>query len=255
MAVPRSYSDGSPTDKPSTLGNEGPEGHLSYYNEDSRETSERQEITEFYQNEVIKVQTIYKRFMEKEELRIDEITDIIKEIISTLKSSRRFLLSIPFTSHPEDEYLASSCLKTAILCLAVGDFLKLPPHKLIEVGMAGLLHKIGMMKIPRQIYMSDRPLSPNERKTIYAHPIIGYRILKAASFPTTVALAILEHAEHVDGTGYPRKLLGDKISLFGKIVAVASAYNGAISRRPYKQERDGHTGIMDLPQGHRQAVR
>ncbi|WP_319562953.1 HD domain-containing phosphohydrolase [Marispirochaeta sp.] len=71
-------------------------------------------------------------------------------------------------------------------------------------------------------------------------------MLKAAAFPATVALAVLEHAERVDGTGYPRKLTGDKISLYGKIIAVATAYNGAVSRRPYKQERDGHSGIMDL---------
>ncbi len=240
------FTNGTPTDKASTILTDGSEGSLNLYNGDARESNERQEVKDFYQATTAKVITIYERFIEREELRIDEITDIIKEIISTLKSSRRFLLSVPFSAQPDDEYLASSCLKTAIICLALGDFLKLPPHKLIEVGMAGLLHKIGMIKIPKQIYMSDRPLSPNERKTIYANPIIGYRILKAASFPATVCLAVLEHAEHVDGSGYPRKLMGDKISLFGKIVGVATAYNGAVSRRPYKQERDGHTGIMDL---------
>jgi HD-GYP domain-containing protein (c-di-GMP phosphodiesterase class II) len=239
-------TDGQPGEKPASSGENGGESLLGLLEEDSHESAERQELITFYVEKVRQVQTVYHRYAEREELRIDEVTDLIKEIISTLKSSRRYLLSIPFSYQAEDEYLASSCLKTAILSLAVGEFIKLPPHKQIEVGTAALLHKIGMMKIPRQIYMSDRPLSPNERKTIYAHPIIGFKILKAASFPLAVALAVLEHAEHVDGTGYPRKLTGDKISLYGKIVAVACAYNGAVSRRPYKRERDGHSGIMDL---------
>ncbi|WP_319476546.1 HD domain-containing phosphohydrolase [Marispirochaeta aestuarii] len=240
------YTDGQPAEKPRNTGENAEESRLGFLKEDVHESAERQEVSSFYQQKVEEVRSIYSRFAEREELRIDEVTDIIKDIISTLKSSRRFLLSVPFISQPEEDYLASSCLKTAILSLAVGEFLKLPPHRLIEVGSAGLLHKIGMMKIPRNIYMSDRPLSPNERKTIYAHPIIGFKILKAAAFPATVALAVLEHAEHVDGTGYPRKLTSDKISLYGKIVAVATAYNGAVSRRPYKKERDGHSGIMDL---------
>jgi HD-GYP domain-containing protein (c-di-GMP phosphodiesterase class II) len=240
------YTDGQPSEKPMPSSESEGEGRFGFLKEDVQESAERQEVSTFYQEKVEAVRNIYSRFAEREELRIDEVTDIVKNIISTLKSSRRFLLSIPFTSQPEEDYLASSCLKTAILSLAVGEFLKLPPHRLIEVGTAGLLHKIGMMKIPKNIYMSDRPLSPNERKTIYAHPIIGFKILKAAAFPATVALAVLEHAERVDGTGYPRKLTGDKISLYGKIIAVATAYNGAVSRRPYKQERDGHSGIMDL---------
>ena len=158
------YTDGQPAEKPRNTGENAEESRLGFLKEDVHESAERQEVSSFYQQKVEEVRSIYSRFAEREELRIDEVTDIIKDIISTLKSSRRFLLSVPFISQPEEDYLASSCLKTAILSLAVGEFLKLPPHRLIEVGSAGLLHKIGMMKIPRNIYMSDRPLSPNERK-------------------------------------------------------------------------------------------
>lgn len=238
------FTDGQPQEKPAG-GNGNGENRIGILEEDVHQTADRQEVVKFYEEKVKQLKGIYSDFAEGRDPRIDEMTEFVKEITANLKSYRRYLLSVPFTYRHED-YLAGSCINTAILTLAVSDFLKLPPHKLIEVGTAALLHKIGMLKIPRQIYMSDRPLSPNERKTIYAHPIIGFKILKAAGFPLPVALAVLEHAEHVDGTGYPRKLTGDKISLYGKIVAVASAYNGAISRRPYKKERDGHTGIMDL---------
>jgi HD-GYP domain-containing protein (c-di-GMP phosphodiesterase class II) len=79
-----------------------------------------------------------------------------------------------------------------------------------------------------------------------AHPVIGYRILKNAGFPANACVAVLEHNERIDGSGLPRKLRGDQISDFGRILAVATSYNAATSTRPYKAGIDGHSGVMDL---------
>ena len=76
--------------------------------------------------------------------------------------------------------------------------------------------------------------------------MLGYRILKGIGFPQNACIAVLEHNERLDGTGFPRKLSGDKISEYGKILSVASSYNAAISKRLYKAGIDGHLGLMDL---------
>ena len=238
------YSDGSPTSSP-PLEDE----HTARYGnleEDIHEVEQIEDTRKVYTKAVKDLDDIFSRFLSRSELRITELSEIIKELISTLRSHKRFILSLPFTEEIGDDYLASTCIKTALLSLAIGDFLKLPPHKLIEVGMAGLLHKVGMLRIPKQIWLSDKQLTSQEKKTIFAHPVIGFKLLRTYSFPVPVSLAVLEHAEKIDGSGYPRKLTGDKISLYGKIVAVASAYNGAVSKRPWKSELDGHSGIMDL---------
>jgi HD-GYP domain-containing protein (c-di-GMP phosphodiesterase class II) len=114
------------------------------------------------------------------------------------------------------------------------------------VGLAALLHEIGMTRIPPQIYKHDRQLSDKERQIIITHPVVSFKILKEAGFPSPVALAVLEHHEHIDGTGYPRRLKDDQISLYGKIIGVASAYAAAVSKRPFREGRDGHSGIMNL---------
>ena len=59
-------------------------------------------------------------------------------------------------------------------------------------------------------------------------------------------MGVLEHHEYINGTGYPRKLTGESISLYGRIVGVASAYSAATSKRPFRDEHDGHTIIMEL---------
>ena len=65
----------------------------------------------------------------------------------------------------------------------------------------------------------------------------------------TVSAAVLEQGERLDGSGYPRKLTAEKISLYGKILSVTTSYTAAISKRPFRENLDGHSGIMDLLKG------
>ena len=238
------FTEGTPADSPPPEDqNVARFGNLE---EDIHEVEQVEETRKFYAESVNNLDDIFTRFLNRSELRISELTDIVKELISFLRSHKRFILSLPFSEEIGTDYLPSTCIKTALLSLAIGDFLKLPPHKLIELGLSGILHKVGMLKIPKAIWLSENTLSDQEKKTIFAHPVIGFKVLRTYSFPMPVCLAVLEHAEKVDGSGYPRKLTGDKISLYGKIVSVACAYNGAVSKRPWKNEIDGHTGIMDM---------
>ena len=103
-----------------------------------------------------------------------------------------------------------------------------------------------MLRIPPAIYMKKDALTPEEKKAIITHPVIGFRALKAVEFPMSISRAVLEHQEKENGTGYPRGLTGDKISFYAKILAVASSYVAIVSNRPYRDALDGHAGIMDL---------
>jgi HD-GYP domain-containing protein (c-di-GMP phosphodiesterase class II) len=81
---------------------------------------------------------------------------------------------------------------------------------------------------------------------IYAHPIMGYNTLKSCGFPLAVSIPALEHHERENGSGYPRRLTADKISLYSKIIAVACSYDAISSYRPHREARDGYTGMLEL---------
>lgn len=213
---------------------------------DLKEEETRRETLASYRKTVSSLDAIFAKFKSKDELRISEATEIVKTLMSMVRSRSRFALNLPDIETEDKGFLVSHSVKTSILSIAVADFLKLPTHRTIEVGMAGLLHTIGMLRIPSDIYLSDRQLAPKERQMIVAMPILGFRSLKAAEFPMPICLAVLEHHERIDGSGYPRNLTGDKLSLYGKILAVASSYVAAVSARPFREARDGHSGIMDL---------
>jgi len=203
---------------------------------------------EFYAEFVKYVETLFTQAAITNELNFKPVAEKIKTACDIIREDRRFLLRVQKNdlSNPNDNYLASHAVKTTIISVIIGFYLKLPAHRLIELGVAALLHEIGMIKLPPQIYLSRRALQPQERKAILSHPVLSYNLLKSFDFPLTVTVAALEHHERENGTGYPRKLTGEKISLYAKIIAVACSYEALSAQRPHKEAKDGYTGMLEL---------
>ena len=194
------------------------------------------------------VETLFTQAAIKNELDFKSVAEKIKSACEIIREDRRFLLRVMKSnlSNPNDNYLASHAVKSTIIAIIIASYLKLPNHRLIELGVAALLHEIGMIKLPPQIYLSRRPLEPQERKAILSHPVMSFNLLKSYDFPLTVTLAALEHHERENGSGYPRKLTGDRISLYAKIIAVACSYEALSAQRPHKEAKDGYAGMLEL---------
>lgn len=189
---------------------------------------------------------IFDLYLKKNVLPVEPITEQVKNLINELKIHRKYLLRLTELDRNGFSYVTSHSVNVAILSVAIADTMKLPSHKLIEVGIAGLLHEIGMFKLPDSFQNANRALSPEERRALSAHPILGYRILKELGYPPNVTMAVLEHHEKEDGTGYPQNLTGDKITISAKILAVASGFDAQISHRPYRPAKNGHASILDM---------
>ncbi|RKX85845.1 MAG: metal-dependent phosphohydrolase [Spirochaetes bacterium] len=218
--------------------------------ESSEKESEEQKLSTDFTKECITFLTrYYDNFRELDTLPLASISEKAKKIIFQLKEHKDLLLNINSEVAESESYIIHHSIKTAFLVLAIADFLKFPIHKQIEIGIAAMLHKLGMLLLPSQLYEKQGSLTPKELQVIRTHPVISYKTLKKAEFPVSIYIAVLEHHEHINGSGYPRKLTGDKISLNGKILAVASAFAAATTKRPYRSGLDGHSGIMDLLKG------
>ena len=114
------------------------------------------------------------------------------------------------------------------------------------MGIASLLHEVGMLQIPTKVYDKDGSLSADEKKVIKAHTLLGFRSLREFSLPRDILLGVLEHHERNDGSGYPQGLSTARISQFGKIIAVACSYDAQISNRPFRSGRDAHTSLTGM---------
>jgi HD-GYP domain-containing protein (c-di-GMP phosphodiesterase class II) len=202
----------------------------------------------FYSNLLYFIEDLFIRASVSNELDFKIISEKIKDIIEYVKEDRRYLMRVlkNIEPAPEKNYLATHSVRSTILAIIIGTYLKLPNHRLLELGIAALVHEAGMLKLPAQLYLSNRALNPQERKAILTHPILGYTLLKSLDFPLAICLAALEHHERNNGTGYPRQLAGEKISLYSKIIAVACSYEALSSKRPHKEAKDGYTGMLEL---------
>ncbi|MCK7539845.1 MAG: HD domain-containing protein [Marinilabiliales bacterium] len=172
-------------------------------------------VRSFYGQFASFVESIYDRYVTKNELVLAEVSVRIKSLCEVIAENRRFILRVQSLVQPHSNYLVSHSTRTTVLSIVVGSALKLPNHRLIELGTAALLHEIGMVRLPPQLYMASRQLSPQERKSITAHPILGYNVLKEKQVPLAISLAALEHHERMNGAGYPRgHLRGQDIPVF-----------------------------------------
>lgn len=106
------------------------------------------------------------------------------------------------------------------------------------------LHDVGKVGIPDAILLKPGPLTPEERRVMEQHPVIGKVTLDRAieSFPghtflSMAATIAYQHHERWNGSGYPRGLAGDRIALEARIVALADAYDAITVRRPYEDAR------------------
>lgn len=190
---------------------------------------------------------IYTRYVTKKELQLQQISDRVKELCEYVKENKKYVLRIQPSPETRDKnYLVVHSLRSTIYALVIGLQLKFPIHKLIELGVSCILHEIGMIRLPPQLYMGNKILTPVEKNAIFTHPVISYNILREFSFPLNICLGVLEHHERENGEGYPRKLSKEKISIYAKIIAVACSYEAVTAPRPYKEARDAYTGIIDI---------
>lgn len=190
---------------------------------------------------------IYTRYATRKELNLQSISDKVKELCDFIKANKRFVLRIqPSQENRDKNYLVVHAMRSSVYAIVIALQMKFPIHKLIELGVAAILHEIGMIRLPPQLYMGNKALSPPEKNAILTHPVISYNILREFSFPLNICLGVLEHHERENGEGYPRKLTKEKISLYAKIIAVACSYEAVTAPRPYKEARDAYTGIIDI---------
>jgi PAS domain S-box-containing protein/putative nucleotidyltransferase with HDIG domain len=133
-----------------------------------------------------------------------------------------------------DPYTAGHQQKVADLAIAIAREMKLEDTRIDQLRMAAVIHDIGKMYVPSDILSKPGKLSNNEFALIKTHPQGGYDIVKGMDFPCSVAQAILQHHERLDGSGYPKSLKGEDIILEAKILAVADVIEAMASHRPYR---------------------
>lgn len=210
----------------------------------------RLEMVKNVYNEYLKyINSMFTHYVTHKEIDQQELTDSIKDLCIFIKDHRRFILRVNSNIHNDKfVFIVTHAMRSTVMAIAIGMQLHMPLSKLIELGETCILHEIGMVQLPPQLYMTDRKLSPFEKAKLSKHTVLGYTIVKDLNFPLSVQLGILEHHENENGTGYPRKLPSEKISSFAKIISVVCTYEAISSPRKYRDARSSFDALLELIQ-------
>ncbi len=169
---------------------------------------------------------------------VTELKKAEEQILQDGARLNRAMLStietLSLMSELRDPYTAGHERQVGDLAEAIGREMGLPEESLKGLRVIGYLHDIGKITVPAEILSKPGHLSRAEFELIKAHPQNGYDILKSVAFPWPVIDAILQHHEHLDGSGYPNGLKGAAIGLEARIITVADIVDAMAHHRPYR---------------------
>jgi putative nucleotidyltransferase with HDIG domain len=152
-----------------------------------------------------------------------------------------------------DQYTTTHSSNVAVLSMGLAEFLGLGSREIRQFGVAGLLHDLGKVRIPKEILVKPGKLTDEERDVMQRHPVDGARIiLERETRLETAAFVAYEHHILLDGGGYPRMRYARDCHYASKLVHVCDVYDALCTDRPYRAawESDRALGYLAERAGH-----
>ena len=134
-----------------------------------------------------------------------------------------------------DQYTTTHSMNVAVLALALAETVGLGSAQIRAVGVAGLLHDLGKVRVSKEVLLKPGKLTELERAEIQRHPVEGARMLLAGDQPLDLAAVVAyEHHLMMDGSGYPCRHTPRDTHYGSRLVHVCDVYDALRTRRPYR---------------------
>ena len=199
-----------------------------------------------FSHEFVYAESVHKRtsnlvksFMEDvhigRAINVEIAKKAVSECVNSVMNSPDALMWLTQLKN-KDEYTSQHSMNVCILSIALARQINLPEHEIQDIGLCGMMHDMGKMKIPMEILNKPGRFEPEEYDIMKTHPGLGMQILMSSNdIPGCVIDAAYGHHERLDGKGYPRGLLAESIHPYTRIVSIADTYDAIASDRIYKE--------------------
>ncbi|MCL2079607.1 MAG: HD domain-containing protein [Oscillospiraceae bacterium] len=166
-------------------------------------------------------------------LKADDVNDVTGELSGCIEDSPPAVIIAPINAMaPTSEYLQRHTVNVGLLNGLLGRWLGLDKNQIDKLILIGFLHDVGKALMPPAILNAARKLTKVEYEVIKLHPKRTYDL--CAAFPEDVRNAAADHHERLDGSGYPKGLSGDGVSIAAQITAISDVYSAMVSRRVFQ---------------------
>ncbi len=171
-----------------------------------------------------------------------EREELLKEAQAQLEGTLQVLQFLVSNKRPD---YSRHAMSVANLAAEIGAAMGLSASERKNLRLAGLVHDVGMMSLPRDLADAGRPLTEEELAVIKQHPRIGEEIAGAANFDSAVKDAVRNHHERLDGSGYAG-LRGDDLSKEARILAVCEVFDTMTHRDYYGGQSTLQEAVTEL---------
>ena len=179
-------------------------------------------------------------------ISIETAWPLLDEIFNSVSENKDAIVTV-CRKKKKGGYALEHSVSHCALMMAFGQMLEMDKAAVLELGLGGLFHDLGKIRIPASILNKPGKLTEEELFVVRKHPSWGGEFVKNIDhFPEKALAVILEHHERIDGTGYPNQLKDNEISLFGQMASIVDVYDACISVRSYGSATDPCLVIRQL---------
>ncbi|WP_042348408.1 HD-GYP domain-containing protein [Bacillus massiliigorillae] len=187
-----------------------------------------------YSNAVEQYKVLFKMWQSGVPTHVLDVREIIVPLLEQALTEEKVDFFLYKQSTPVD-YIYHHAISVGLYAAFLAKSLGLSKGEVIQVAIAGCLCDVGMARIPTKILTKKSKLLREEYQEVKNHPVIGYKmLLETSSLKKDAQLAILQHHERLDGSGYPRGEKAEKIHLYSRIIAVADTYHALTTDKHYQ---------------------
>ncbi|WP_251358375.1 HD-GYP domain-containing protein [Kangiella sp. TOML190] len=181
------------------------------------------------------IQEVMQQVQKDGHINVEQSKVLVSQCVSSILSNPSAMFWMTKIKD-QDEYTAEHCLRVGILAITFGRHLQLSEEELHLLGLCGMLHDVGKMKIPNSILNKQSALTEQEFDIVKEHAVLGYIFLKEhGGIDEVVCTAAYNHHESLVGDGYPRQLDAAYLSVYDKIIAIVDSYDAMTSDRCYRK--------------------
>ena len=174
------------------------------------------------------------------------VKDAVRRLMDTVMRNPDAMLWLRMLKH-KDTYTYNHAVNVSVLAIALGRHMGLPAADIRDLGIGALLFDIGKMRLPAELLCKPGRLTPEEHDVVRGHVQHSAEIMGETPGLSGRAIEMaLTHHERFCGGGYPNKLFGARIPLFGRIGGLIDTYDAITSYRPYAAAISPHEAIRRL---------
>lgn len=204
------------------------------YSQKLRASKKFKDFQMAYTKQIYKAKDALDRVLSGDNIPLDSLVEDTLGLITKDRLTSIELFDMLGNMRQIDDSVYAHSLNVSIIARILAKWLNFTPEEYADITLAGLIHDLGKLQIPKEIINKPGKLTPEEFDVIKTHPQLGYNLIKERNLNPLIKDAVLMHHERCNGGGYPSDLKSSQISKYAKVIMIADVYDAMTAARCYR---------------------